>query len=744
VNHLWLIRKAYKDDVNFRSGFVRENDQLGYFIVAPPKPDTGLAAFVLLAKFHARNVDPTQLLHERGCGNNLFTLQDMLRAAKRLDIRARSKSVSVEQLSALPTPCIVSDKQDGFFILGAVSERDGVKHALVQSPLSSEPETLTLEQLDERFGGTVVLMTTREQLAGAARKFDIAWFIPALVKYRHALRDVLIASFIIQIVGLISPLFFQVVIDKVLVHRSLGTLNVLILGLAIISIWEVALGGLRTWLFSHTTTRVDAELGSQLFRHLLSLPLSYFESRRVGDSVARVRELENIREFLTSNAMTLVIDLLFTGVFLAVMYYYSPLLTVAVLISMIAYGVVSYAFTAPLRRLLDEKFNRGAENQSFLVEAVTGIATLKAIAVEPQAQDRWERQLAGYSAVGFKVTRLANWGSSLIQLISKLTMVAILYFGALQVINEVMTVGALIAFNMLAGRVASPILRLAQLAQDFQRVRISVERLGDVLNAPAEPKPSAANSILPAIKGNIKFEQVRFKYRSDMPEVLKNISLEIKAGEMIGIVGPSGSGKSTLTKLIQRLYTPLRGKVMIEGQDVSLLPPDWLRRQIGVVLQENLLFNRTVRENIALADPTLPMQAVLAAAELAGAHDFISKMQYGYDTVIDERGANLSGGQRQRIAIARALITNPRILILDEATSALDAESEEIIQRNMKLMANGRTVIIIAHRLSAVRQADRIITIVDGEITEQGKHDELLRAEGTYASLYRKQMGVAA
>jgi ATP-binding cassette, subfamily B, bacterial HlyB/CyaB len=744
VNHIWLILKAYKDDVSFRSRFVRENDQLGYFIVAPPKPDTGLAAFVLLAKFHSRNVDPAQLLHERGRGNNLFTLEDMLRAAKRLDIRVRSKSVSIEQLYALPTPCIVTDKQDGFFILGAVSERDGVKQALVQSPLSSEPETLTFEQLNTRFGGTVVLMTTREQLAGAARKFDIVWFIPALVKYRHALRDVLIASFIIQIVGLISPLFFQVVIDKVLVHRSMGTLNVLIFGLAIISIWEVALSGLRTWLFSHTTTRVDAELGSQLFRHLLSLPLSYFESRRVGDSVARVRELENIREFLTGNAITLVIDLLFTGVFLAVMYYYSPLLTVAVLISMIAYGIVSYAFTAPLRRLLDEKFNRGAENQSFLVEAVTGIGTLKAMAVEPQAQDRWERQLAGYSAVGFKVSRLANWGSSLIQMISKLTMVAILYFGALQVINEVMTVGALIAFNMLAGRVASPILRLAQLAQDFQRVRISVERLGDVLNAPAEPKPSSANSILPAIKGNIKFEQVRFKYRPDMPEVLKNINLEIKAGEMIGIVGPSGSGKSTLTKLIQRLYTPLRGKVMIEGQDVSLLPPDWLRRQIGVVLQENLLFNRTVRENIALADPTLPMQAVLAAAELAGAHDFISKMQYGYDTVIDERGANLSGGQRQRIAIARALITNPRILILDEATSALDAESEEIIQRNMKLMANGRTVIIIAHRLSAVRQADRIITIEDGEITEQGKHDELLRADGTYASLYRKQMGVAA
>jgi ATP-binding cassette, subfamily B, bacterial HlyB/CyaB len=733
---------------NFAASFKRETlvDELMNgtvrVVLDEPAADTGLLCFAMLCGFLRKAVDTDQLLHERGRGTEPFTASDLLRAAKRLNIKARHKQVDVEQLQHLPTPCIVQGADGGFFILGKIIEENGAIKALVQQPVSHVPELISADVLARCYGGSVILLTTRESLAGANRKFDITWFVPALVKYRHALRDVLIASFVIQIVALISPLFFQVVIDKVLVHHSMSTLNVLVIGLLVVSLWEVMLGGLRTWLFAHTTTRVDAELGSQLFRHLLSLPLSYFESRRVGDSVARVRELENIREFLTGNALTLVIDLLFTFVFLGVMYLYSPLLTLVVGVSMIGYGIVSAIFTAPLRRALDEKFDRGAENQSFLVEAVTGIGTLKASAVEPQAQERWERQLAAYTSTGFKVTRLANWGSSLIQIISKFTMVGILYFGAVQVIGGTMSVGALVAFNMLAGRVATPVLRLAQMWQDFQRVRVSVERLGDVLNAPSEPATSGMHATLPALKGSIEFHNVSFRYRPDLSDVLRNVTLEIAPGEVIGIVGPSGSGKSTLTKLVQRLYTPASGKIILDGHNIALLPPDWLRRQIGVVLQENLLFNRSVRENIALANPALPMQAVLSAAELAGAHEFITRLPQGYDTIIDERGANLSGGQRQRIAIARALITNPRILILDEATSALDAESEEIIQKNMRLISNGRTVIIIAHRLSAVRQANRIITIEKGEITEQGSHDQLLVNSGTYARLYKKQMGI--
>jgi len=439
-----------------------------------------------------------------------------------------------------------------------------------------------------------------------------------------------------------------------------------------------------------------------------------------------------------------VIDLFFTIVFFAVMYLYSPMLTLIVSLTIPIYVAISVFITPPLRARLDEKFKRGAENQAFLVETVTGIGTLKSMAVEPRMRDRWEKQFAGYIQTGWDVTVLSNWGSHLIQLVSKLTTVAILFFGAQSVIAGSLTVGALVAFNMLAGRVAQPILRLSQLWQDFQQVRISVDRLGDILNAPAEPEHNPNRASLPPIKGRVEFDKVRFRYRPDAPEALRGVSLYIAPGEMLGIVGPSGSGKSTLTKLVQRLYVPEQGRVLVDGTDLALVDPAWLRRQVGVVLQENILFNRTVRENIALANPTIAMEKVIAAAELAGAHEFILTLPHGYDTVIEERGANLSGGQRQRLAIARALITDPRILILDEATSALDAESEEIIQNNLARIAEGRTVMIIAHRLSAVRPCDRIITVEAGEITEMGSHEELLKAGGRYAQLHSKQTGMSS
>jgi subfamily B ATP-binding cassette protein HlyB/CyaB len=706
--------------------------------------DPALACFVLLARFLGTPADPRQIGHDRGKGEDPYTLEDLSRIAKRLGLVGRIRRCEAGELHKMPLPAVAQlIDGDAAVILKLEDDTDDPR-ALVQFGDRERPEVWTAEELRERFAGRLLLMTSRDKMAGSSRPFDISWFIPALVKYRKPLRDVLIASFFLQVMGLISPIFFQLVIDKVLVHQSLTTLDVLAFGLAVVLIWETALSGLRNWLFSHSTNRVDAELSAGMFRHLLNLPLSYFEARRVGDSIARVRELESIRDFLTSNAVTVVLDLFFTIVFFAVMYMYSPMLTLIVLGSIPIYAAISIFITPPLRARLDEKFRRGAENQAFLVETVTGIGTLKAMAVEPQMRDKWEKQFAGYAQTGFAVTKLANWGNHLIQLVSKLTTVAILYFGAKAVIAGDLSVGSLVAFNMLAGRVAAPILRLSQLWQDFQQVRISVDRLGDVLNSPAEPEHNPNRASLPAIKGNIEFDKVRFRYRPDAPEALRGVNLKVAGGEMLGIVGPSGSGKSTLTKLVQRLYVPEQGRVLIDGVDLALVDPAWLRRQIGVVLQENILFNRSVRENISLADPTRPMEAVLAAAQLAGAHDFILELSHGYDTIIDERGGNLSGGQRQRLAIARALIGDPRILILDEATSALDAESEEVIQKNLRMIAQGRTVIIIAHRLSAVRQCHRIITVEAGEITEEGDHESLLKSGGRYADLYRKQMGVAA
>ena len=424
------------------------------------------------------------------------------------------------------------------------------------------------------------------------------------------------------------------------------------------------------------------------------------------------------------------------------MAFYSPLLTLIVLASFPFYVAISMAATPLFRHRLDEKFKRGAENQSFLVESVTGVETLKSMAVEPQMQRRWEEQLAGYVAASFRVVTLSNVASQGVQFVNKLNMAALLYFGATLVIDGSLTVGELVAFNMLSGRVTAPVLRLAQLWQDFHQARLSVERLGDILNTTAEPTYSPGRAALPAIRGDVTFEHVGFRYRIDGPEVLSDVSLKIPAGQIVGIVGSSGSGKSTLGKLVQRLYVPESGRVLVDGIDLAAVDPAWLRRQVGVVLQENILFNRSVRDNIALADPALPMERVVAAAKLAGANDFILELQDGYDTVIGERGSTLSGGQRQRIAIARALTTNPRILIFDEATSALDYESERLIQQNMRQITAGRTVLIIAHRLSTVRMADRIITIERGRLIEDGSHEQLIGTGGRYATLHRVQAGI--
>src|SRR6266446_359860 len=698
--------------------------------------DPGLIALATLLRFNGIGADAEQIRHQLG-GASVGT-SEMLRVAKDLGLKARLLATNWSRLAKTPLPAIAVLRDGGFLILGNVGDKD----ARIQHPLSPRPTLMPRSELDAIWDGRLVLMTRRSGLLDLSRRFDFTWFLGAIHKYRHMFGEVLVASFFLQVFALVSPLFFQVVIDKVLVHRSMSTLDVLIIGLVAIGLFETVLAILRTYLFAHTTNRIDVELGARLFRHLLALPIAYFQARRVGDSVARVRELENIRNFLTSSALTLVVDLLFTVVFLAVMFVYSPLLTFIVLGALPFYVAISAAATPLFRRRLDEKFARGAENQAFLVESVTGVETLKAMAVEPQMQRRWEEQLAGYVAASFRVLSLGNVASQSVQLISKLVTAATLYFGALLVIEGGLSVGELVAFNMLAGRVSSPVLRLAQIWQDFHQARLSVARLGDILNTSAEPTYNPGRARLPAIRGDITLEHVTFRYRVDGPEVLHDVSLNIPAGQLVGIVGPSGSGKSTLAKLVQRLYVPESGRVLVDGMDLAMADPAWLRRQVGVVLQENVLFNRSVRDNIALADPAMPMERVIAAARLAGAHEFILERAEGYDTIVGERGSTLSGGQRQRIAIARALVTEPRILIFDEATSALDYESERIIQQNMKAIVTGRTVIIIAHRLSTVRRADRIITIDRGRLVEDGTHDTLIKTGGRYAALHRLQGGI--
>ncbi|MES2831505.1 MAG: type I secretion system permease/ATPase [Pseudomonadota bacterium] len=714
--------------------------------------DTGLASLSMIAGFHGIAVDEAQLLHEFSKGAD-FDTSTILLAARHIGLTAKPIQQKVDRLDRAPLPAVAQDLDGRYFIIakfdGGVAAgsppsdtsatEPSQARLLIQRP-GEPPQIMSLATLLATWTGELIFFVSKASFAGEIARFDFTWFIPAVVKYRKLLGEVLLISLTLQFIGLITPMFFQVVMDKVLVNNAMQTLNVIAIGLLCATVFEVVLTGIRTYVFAHTSSKIDVELGARLFRHLLSLPVSYFGARRVGDSVARVRELESIRSFLTGNAMTVLLDVLFSFVFLSVMLWYSPILTLIVAVSIPVYIGLSLLFTPVLRERLNEKFNKGAENQSFLVETLTGIDTIKALAVEPRWQQKWDKQLAGYVSAGLSTTNVSTIASGGVSLVSKLVTVGIMWLGAKQVVEGKMTVGELVAFNMLASQVSSPILRLAQLWNDFQQVGISMSRLGDILNTRTEI--TGQKTRLPRIGGTIDFDQVSFRYRPDAADVIRSINLKVAAGEVIGIVGRSGSGKSTLTKLVQRLYVPDRGRVLVDGQDLAIIDTASLRHQIGVVLQENMLFARSIRDNIALSNPALSIEAIIDAAKLAGAHEFICELAEGYDTLVGEHGTGLSGGQRQRIAIARALISNPRILIFDEATSALDYESERIIQDNMRRICQGRTVLIIAHRLSAVRDANRIVVMDRGQIAEMGTHEALLKnPQGIYRHLSQLQSG---
>jgi subfamily B ATP-binding cassette protein HlyB/CyaB len=702
-----------------------------------PLKDSGLEALTGVAAYFRIPADPRALARELALGESLAGPEDVVRAAALIGLKARIvRDVSPERLAAAPAPALARTRSGGFVVLGGVTPAglyrtvDPITRIDQERPVgeaAADVETIVLVQ--RRLGGPGL----------DPQAFSLRWFLPSIWRYRRSIGHVLVASLFVQLFALVTPLFFQVVIDKVLVHRSASTLHLLIAGLVAIACFDALLQWLRTYALNHTTNRIDVELGQRLFAHLLRLPISYFETRPAGQTVARMRELETIRTFLTGQGLFAALDLVFTVIFMAVLFHYSTKLALIVLCTIPLYILIAVVVGPPLRERIKEKFNRGAESQQFLVETVVGVQTVKAAAVEPAMRWEWEERLAAYVRTSFDASLLAAGGQGAIQLVNKLSSALLLLLGAYAVMNGELTVGALVAFNMIAGQVAQPVLRLSQIWQEFQQVQIAVVRLGDILNAVPEAGNSAM-AALPPPRGAIRMHNVSFRYSPSGQDVVRNVSLAIKPGEVIGIVGPSGSGKSSLTKLVQRFHQPQEGQILLDGIDLSQVDPAWLRRHIGVVLQENLLFNRSLHDNIAFSDPAMPRARVMEVARLAGADEFIAKLPAGYDTMIEERGANLSGGQRQRIAIARALATNPRILILDEATSALDYESERIIQNNMRHIVKGRTVIMIAHRLSTVRNADRTLGMLDGRIVEAGTHDELLaRPNGLYARLWAMQ-----
>lgn len=568
--------------------------------------------------------------------------------------------------------------------------------------------------------------------------FNLSWFLPAVMRYRTLLSEVLLASFTIQLLGLATPIITQVVIDKVMVQGSIPTLDVMAIALLSVATFEALLGTLRMFIFTHTTNRLDMSLSAQLFRHLLRLPLSYFESRRVGDTVARVQELEEIRQFLTSTALTVILDAIFAVIYLLVMLYYSVKLTGVALAVLPLFAILTLTATPILRNWLDETFNRSADSQSFLVETVTGIHTVKAHANEKASRDRWEGLYARFVRTGFRANTTANISNNIGNFLTSFSSLLLLWVGARLVINQEFTIGQLIAFQMLSARVTGPLLRLVQLWQNLQEVLLAVDRIGDILNVPPEAEPGTG-LVLPTLKGNVIFDKVFFRYQSEQEPILRGVSFEVQPGNFVGIVGRSGSGKSTLSKLIQRLYNPEGGRITIDGFDIKSADLASLRPQIAVVLQDDFLFNGSILENITLGNPDVTAEEIVEAAQLAVAHDFISDLPHGYETNVGERGVALSGGQRQRITLARMFLSRAPILILDEATSNLDAETEQQVLENLRQVSKGRTVFLIAHRFAPLKNADLILAMEKGVVVERGTHQSLLQDKGLYYSLYQRQ-----
>lgn len=701
---------------------------------------TGIVSLQVICAVNRIESDLPALARECAINQNELTIEQLLRLAKRSGFKVKLKPFRPSRLPAkYPLPAIIVSKDQTYNVL---LKRDlAKKAALIFNTQTKQTAELPDSELDSCFQNRVIVLSHKRSSDTVMSGF--AWFYKEIFKYKAILAEVFTASFVVQMLGLLLPIFVQVILDKVIQHRTMSTLDVIAVAFAVSCIIEFLLNIVRNYIFTHTANKIDAALGARLFRHLFSLPFMYFESRRVGTTVARVRELDNIREFITSKSVSVIIDLIFCVVFLIAMLIYSVELTTVVLLFILVVGTLYVTITPELRRRLDEKFQMSAHSQSYLVESVTGIQTVKSLAIEGAMQHKWEVALGNYLRSSFKLTSLGNVTGAFSNLCQKAMTLAILYIGVKLVIEQKMSVGMLIAFQMYANQFTNPVLRLVNLWNEFQQTLLAVDRLGDILDQ--SPENTSHKSItLSQLKGHIKFDNVSFRYRVDGADVLKRVSFELASGQSLGIVGRSGSGKSTIAKIVQRLYIPYSGTVLIDGIDIRQLNPVWLRQSTGVVLQDNDLFSGSVRDNIAMPKPHASAEEIITAAQIGGAHEFITEFTPGYDTEVGERGSSLSGGQRQRVAIARALISNPRMLIFDEATSALDYESERLIQQNLNSIKKGRTFIVIAHRLSTIKDCDQIIVMDKGEIIERGSHSELLEQKGFYYSLWQQQVGIRA
>ncbi|MBT0883153.1 type I secretion system permease/ATPase [Campylobacter sp. RM9334] len=694
---------------------------------------TALGCLSLCAQFANISIDINAICNKYALKDSEPSIYELAKIAKDNDFKVKIKKLNLKNLHLYKAPFIFLKKDLTYFVVLKLDFNN--QQALIFDG-GKEARQISYEELHNLSSDKILILA--HKLLNDSVKFGFSWFYKRMLSYKGIVLQILLASFVMQLFGLVTPLFTQVVLDKVLLHHSISTLNVIAFAFFSVIVFESLLSLSRNYIFTHTTTKIDAKLGSELFTHLLLLPMVYFENRKVGNIAARIRELDNIRDFIANKSVSVILDLLFSIVFILMMLLYSVKLTFVSLAFVICIALIYFFITPILRARLEDKFQMGAASNSYLVESITGMQTIKSLAIEGSMKKYWEDYLAKYLKSSFNLSNLSNIASTFANSLQKLMTLAILYFGVGLVIDGSLSVGQLIAFQMFANQFSAPIMRLVSLWNELQQAILSVDRLGDILNTPQEQttnKPISLNQV----SGNIKFNNVSFKYSPNSNYVLNNLSFNLQANKSIGIVGRSGSGKSTITKLIERLYIPNEGSIYIDGIDLRHLNPYVLRSNLGVVLQENYLFSGSIKENISLSKPSASMQEIINVCKIAGAHDFISELSAGYDTLVGERGSALSGGQRQRIAIARALLHNPRVLIFDEATSALDYESEKIITSNLSLIKQNKTFIIIAHRLSTVKDCDEILVLDKGNLVECGNHTKLMELNGYYAHLYKQQ-----
>ena len=722
------------EEVNAAAPFRFYSSQVG------PIPEA-LACFRMLARQLNLPIKPDVLqrvLEEQaGRGDGTVPLQLCAAIAESLGLQTQLVGVPLALIPRLETPALVELAPTELCVAFAASEA-----GLVLGRPRSQIEELSAEQLAPLAAedGNLPVLLLRVTERTPQKRFGLAWFLPAIRKHRRQLIEVLVASLFVQLFQLMNPLIVQQIVDKVIGQNGMSTLPVLATLLVSFSIFENVLTAVRTNLFIETTNRIDLSLGEQVIDHLLRLPLNYFDRRPVGELSSRLAELEQIRSFLTGTALTVVLDSVFSVIYIIVMLVYSWVLTIVALLVAPLLALITISTSPVIRRQLREKAQLNARTQNHLVEVLSGIQTVKAQNFELKARWRWKERYAGYVAESFRNAVTSTTANGLTQFLNQASTLSVLCVGAYLVLQGQLTLGQLIAFRIIAGYVTGPLLRLSNLYQNFQQTALSLERLADIVDTPQEStEADRINIPMPSISGTITYDNVSFRFGQEGPLQLSQVSLEIPAGEFVAIVGQSGSGKSTLTKLLPRLYPPLSGRILVDQYDIAKVELYSLRRQIGIVPQDSLLFEGSVQDNIALTNPEATSEEIIAAARVACAHDFIMDLPSGYSSPVGERGSGLSGGQRQRIAIARTVLQNPRMLIMDEATSALDYDTERRVSLNLMEHFRGRTVLFITHRLSSIKHADRIVLMHQGQLEEQGTHEELMAMKGRYYALYRQQ-----